>query len=123
MHQTITVTIRATSAETTLLVKDGPDEMMIARLGAQRWADHRALPALMEALALWFQRRICVVLCAASEEIASSTGLVDGLGCGLGLLHFEVEVVLPGDRRPGARLRGLGNLRALRREASRGAPR
>jgi hypothetical protein len=123
MHHAITVTIRATSAETTLLVKDGPDEMMIARLGAQRFADHRALPALMEALALWFQCRICVVLCAASEEIASSTGLVDGLGCGLGLLHFEVEVVLPGDRRQGVRLRGLGNLRDLRREASRGAPR
>ena len=123
MHHAITVTIRATNAETTLLVKDGPDEMMIARLGAQRWADHRALPALMEALALWFQCRICVVLCAASEEIASSTGLVDGLGCGLGLLHFEVEVVLPGDRRPGVRLRGLDNLRDLRREASRGAAR
>jgi hypothetical protein len=123
MHEAITVTIKATSAETELLVKHGPDEMMIARLGAPRWADQRALPALMEALALWFQSRVCVVLCAASEEVASSTGLVDGLGCGLGMLHFEVEVVLPGDRRPGVRLRGLGNLRALRREASRGAPR
>jgi hypothetical protein len=123
MRETITVTIKATSTETKLLVKDGPDEMMIARLGAQRWTDRRALPALMEALALWFQCRIYVVLCAASEEIASSTGLVDGLGCGLGLLHFEVEVVLPGDRRPGVRLRGLGNLRDLRREASRGSVR
>jgi hypothetical protein len=123
MHEAITVTIKATSAETELLVKHGPDEMMIGRLGAPRWADQRALPALMEALALWFQSRVCVVLCAASEEVASSTGLVDGLGCGLGMLHFEVEVVLPGDRRPGVRLRGLGNLRALRREAARGAPR
>jgi hypothetical protein len=123
MHETITVTIKATSAETELLVKQGPDEMMIARLGAPRWADQRALPALMEALALWFQSRVCIVLCAASEEVASSTGLVDGLGCGLGMLHFEVEVVLPGDRRRGVRLRGLGNLRELRREASRGAAR
>ena len=92
-------------------------------IGADTPAQPSSLPALIEALALWFQSRICVVLCAASEEIASSTGLVDGLGCGLGLLHFEVEVVLPGDRRPGVRLRGLGNLRDLRREASRGAAR
>jgi len=43
--------------------------------------------------------------------------------CGLGTLHFEVDVVLPGERRRGVRLRGLGNLRELRREASRGSPR
>jgi hypothetical protein len=123
MHEPITVTIKASSSETALLVKQGPDEMMIARLGPSSCAHERALSALMEALALWFQSRISVVLCAASEQIASSTGLVDGLGCGLGTLHFEVDVVMPGDRRPGVRLRGLGNLRALRREASRGAPR
>jgi hypothetical protein len=123
MHEPITVTIRASSTETALLVKQGPDETMIARLGPASWADQRALPALMEGLALWFQSRIRVVLCAASEQVASSTGLVDGLGCGLGMLHFEVDVVLPGDRRPGVRLRGLGNLRELRREASRGSPR
>jgi hypothetical protein len=123
MHEPITVTVRATSVQTEILVKAGPDEMMIARLGAPSFADKRALAALMEALAIWFQSRIYVVLCAASEEVASSTGLVDGLGCGLGMLHFEVDVVLPGDRRPGVRLRGLGNLRELRREASRGASR
>ena len=120
MHEPITVTIKASSTETALLIKQGPDEVMIARLGPPSLAHPRALPALMEALALWFQSRICVVLCAASEQVASSTGLVDGLGCGLGTLHFEVDVVLPGDRRPGVRLRGLGDLRDLRREAARG---
>lgn len=123
MHEPITVTIRATSAQTEILVKAGPDELMIARLGAPSFADKRALPTLMEALALWFQSRIYVVLCAASEEVASSTGLVDGLGCGLGMLHFEVDIVLPSERRPGVRLRRLGNLRELRREAARGGPR
>jgi len=123
MHESITVTIKASSSETALLVKQGPDETMIARLGPPSWAHQRALPALMEALALWFQSRIHVVLCAASEQVALSTGLVDGLGCGLGTLHFEVDVVFPGEHRPGVRLRGLGNLRELRREASRGTPR
>lgn len=119
MHEPITVTIKASSTETALLVKQGPDELMIARLGPGSFAHRRALPALMEALALWFQSRIYVVLCAPTEEAASSTGLVDGLGCGLGTLHFEVDVLLPGPRRAGARLRGLGNLRELRREAGR----
>jgi hypothetical protein len=119
MHEPIMVTIKASSSETALLVKQGPDELMIARLGPGSFAHRRALPALMEALALWFQSRIYVVLCAQSEESASSTGLVDGLGCGLGTLHFEVDVLLPGPRRAGARLRGLGNLRELRREAAR----
>ena len=119
MHEPITVTIKASSSETALLVKQGPDELMIARLGPGSFAHRRALPAMMEALALWFQSRISVVLCAASEGVASSTGLVDGLGCGLGTLHFEVDVLLPGPRRAGARLRGLGDLRELRREAAR----
>lgn len=119
MHEPITVTIKASSSETALLVKQGPDELMIARLGPSSFAHRRALPALMESLALWFQSRIYVVLCAQTEAAASSTGLVDGLGCGLGTLHFEVDVLLPGPRRAGARLRGLGDLRELRREAAR----
>jgi hypothetical protein len=119
MHEPIKVTIKASSAETALLVKQGPNELLIARLGPGSFAHRRALPALMESLALWFQSRIYVVLCAKSEEAASSTGLVDGLGCGLGTLHFEVDVLLPGARRAGARLRGLGDLRELRREAAR----
>jgi hypothetical protein len=123
MRESITVTIKASSTETALIAKQGPDELLIARLGPSLWSQRRGLPLLMEALALWFQSRVRVVLCAASEETASSTGLVDGLGCGLGTLHFEVDVVLPSDRRPGIRLRGLGDLRDLRREASRGSSR
>jgi hypothetical protein len=79
MHESITVTIKATSTETALLIKQGPDEVLIARLGSPSLSHPRALPPLMEALALWFQSRICVVLCAESEQVASSTGLVDGL--------------------------------------------
>ena len=120
MHESITVTIRVSSAETQLLVKHGPDELMMGRLGPPGFAHAKALPALMEALALWFQSRIRVVLFAASAESASSTGLVDGLGCGLGTLHFEVDVVLPGERRRGVRLRGLAGFRALRRAAEKG---
>jgi hypothetical protein len=62
-----------------------------------------------------------VVLYAESPEIAA-TGLVDVRLCGLGTFHFEVDLV-PGDRRRGARLRGLGNLRDLRRDAGQDATR
>lgn len=115
MHESIAVTMRVSSAETRLLVKQGPDEVMLARLGPPSFAHARALPSLMEALALWFQCRVHVVLFAATEECASSTGLVDGLGCGAQTLHFEVTVVLPGERRRGVRLRGLTGFRGLRR--------
>jgi hypothetical protein len=122
-HDTITVTIRATGAQTQLLVKQGPDELMIARLGPSSWAHRDALPRMMEGLALWFQCHVRVVLCVASEHVESSTGLVDGLGCGISNLHFDVDVHRVHERRRGIRLRGLGDLRALRREAERGTSR
>jgi hypothetical protein len=121
-HRPISVTIKAGS-QTQLLVRQGPDEVLIARLGPPDWADRRALPELLESLARWFQCRLHVVLSVASEETASSLGLADGLGCGHSTLHYEVDVVLPRDRRRAVRLRGLGSLRALRREAARGADR
>jgi len=121
MHPTITVTIRVTRTATMLLVRQGDDEMMIARLGPPAWAHRHALFRILEALALWFQARLRVVLCAASEEIASSTGLVDGLGLGVSTLQFEV-VRQEGARRRGRRLRSVRGVSALRRDARRGAP-
>jgi hypothetical protein len=123
MDSGITVTIKAASTQTRMIVREGPDEVLIARLAPVRNAPRQALPRLMHSLALWFKTRVRVVLYAESPEIALSSGLVDGLLCGLGTFHFEVDLVLPGDRRRGARLRGLGNLRDLRRDAERDATR
>lgn len=119
MASGITVTIRAAGNQTRMIVREGPDEVLIAKWASVRNADHQALPHLMQSLALWFKTRTRVVLYAESAELALSTGLVDTLLCGLGTFHFEVDVVLPGDRRRGTRLRGLGNLRDLRRDAER----
>lgn len=102
-----------------LLVRQGDDEMMIARLGPCTWTHPHALFRLLEALALWFQTRLPVVLCAASEEVASSTGLVDGLGLGVSTLQFDV-VRQEGVRPRGRRLRGIRGVSALRRDARRG---
>jgi hypothetical protein len=121
MHPSITVTIRATRTATLLLVRQQDDETMIARLGPPTWAHRHALITLLEAIALWFQARIHVVLFAASEEVASSTGLVDGLGLGVSTLHFDV--VRPVEsRRRSKRLRGVRGLGVVRRDARRGAP-
>ncbi len=106
-----------------MIVREGPDEVLIARLAPVRNARRLALPRLIHSLALWFETRVRVVLYAESPEIALASGLVDGLLCGLGTFHFEVDLVLPGDRRRGTRLRGLGNLRDLRRDAEREATR
>jgi len=89
---------------------------MIARLGPPTWAHRHALMTMLEALALWFQTRLPVVLCAASEEVASSTGLVDGLGLGVSTLHFDVVRSEP---RRGKRLRGVRGISELRRDARR----
>ena len=119
MHPSITVTIRATRTATLLLVRQDDNEMMIARLGPPTWAHRQALLTMLEGLALWFQARLHVALFAASEEVASSTGLVDGLGLGASTLHFDV--VRPDEaRRRGRRLRGIRGMAALRRDARRG---
>jgi hypothetical protein len=120
MHPSITVTIRATRTATLLLVRQDDDEMMIARFGPPTWSHRQALLTMLEGLALWFQTRLRVALCAASEEVASSTGLVDGLGLGVSTLHFDV--VRPDEaRRRGRRLRGIRGMAGLRRDARRGA--
>lgn len=93
--------------------------MMIARFGPPTWAHRHALFTMLEGLALWFQTQLRVVLSVASEEVASSTGLVDGLGLGASTLHFTV-VRQDEPRRRGRRLRGIRGVSALRRDVRRG---
>jgi hypothetical protein len=95
MDTPITVTMKVTEEQMTLLVKDGPHERLVGRLGSPMAIHRLALMTILEGLAMWFQRRLRVVLVADSEQIESWTGLVDGYGFGLRTLHFEVEVPRP----------------------------
>jgi hypothetical protein len=96
MHETpITVTIRIREGQTSLRVKEGRAERLVARLGSPAGIHRLALTTLLEGLSLWFQTPLHVALIADSEQIESWTGLVDGLGFGLRTLHFEVEPVRP----------------------------
>jgi hypothetical protein len=99
----ITVTIRIRQGQTTLRLKHGQSEKLVARLGGVHRIHRRALMTLLEGLSLWYQTTLYVALIADSEQIESWTGLVDGLGFGLRTLHFEVEPV-----RPRAHLESVG---------------
>jgi len=105
----ITVTIRVREGQTSLRVKEGPSERMIARLGSSERIHRRALVTILEGLSLWFQTTLHVALIADGEQIESWTGLIDGLGFGLRTLHFEVEPV-----RPRAHLEGVGGTLEIR---------
>jgi hypothetical protein len=101
----INVTIRATDRQLRIRVEQRHNDLLVAQLGPTMFGDRRSLPCMLEGLAVWFQQRLCVVLYAASEAIASSTGLVDDLGCGLSTLHFIVDAEIGPQRARCRRLR------------------
>jgi|SRR5690606_3445984 len=119
MEAVVRVTIRATETQTQVLVQHHLDDLLIARLGPQRWATPESLPQLLEFLASWCRCRLLVVLCVASEVIASRTGLIDPLGFAVETDSYVVHLVFVGRQRGGRRLRGLGPQQALRRDARR----
>ena len=105
----ITVTIRVREDQTSLRVKEGPCERLVARLGSAHQIHRLALTTMLEGLSLWFQTTLHVALIADCEQIESWTGLIDGLGFGLRTLHFEVEPA-----RPLAHLEGVGGTLEIR---------
>jgi len=117
MPSRVTITIVPRGEETDVLVMDGPHEVMKARLGASSHSHRLAMQTLLEAIALWYQDKVRVVLSADSEAISCAWGLSDGFGFGIGSLYYSVEVVLPRDRyRRGMRIRGVGNFREAHRQ-------
>ena len=114
-------TITATPTETRVLVQDGAGDRLLARLPPLAAAAHpRALPTLLESLALWCGTTIPVVLYVDEQFDWQQGGLADALGFGLTTLFFEVEVVPLEHRRDrrAKRLAGLGSF-ALERTAHR----
>lgn len=113
-------TITATASETRILVQDASGDRLLARLPSLRCAAHpRALPCLVEALALWCGAKVPVVLFVDERFSWEQNGLSDAFGFGLDTLFFEVEVV-PAEPRRGSvkRLIGLGSF-ARERSARR----
>ncbi len=107
--------LKPTPTETRLLMSWGEDEVLKAVLPPAPQAHPRAAQTLCESMSLWFQRPLCVVLCADAEGTSSALGLSDGLGYGATTVHYEVEIVDPARRR-----RALGSFRDLRQLDLRG---
>jgi hypothetical protein len=122
----MTVTIRPTAIlktsprATRVLVRLGDDEVLKAILPAPAPPPHvRALPTLLEAIALWHQAPVRAVLAAAEQESWLRLGLVDPLELGRGTVHYTVELLHRAPGR-GQRISGLGSFDDLRQLALRG---
>lgn len=112
------VTIEPTTARTRVLVTMGPDELLRAELPSlDKVRNQRAVTALLEALSLWLDARLCVALSAAHPEAYFSFGLTDELGLGARSVFYAVEPVAKEPRRRGRRLRGVGDFAELRQLA------
>ncbi|MGD0680360.1 MAG: hypothetical protein ABSC94_33720 [Polyangiaceae bacterium] len=111
------ITVRILPSSTTrVLVTDGKDEVLKAQLPTGTGVHRLAAKTLLEAIALFYQERIRVVLSADSEAISFDLGLTDGLGLGIDTFYYEVEVLPDASRRRRAkRLYGLGDFRDMRR--------
>lgn len=111
-------TITATSAETRILMEDDSGDRLIARLDPLRSAAHgRALPTLLEALALWRGQVLSVVMYVDESFDWTRSGLADALDVGLETLFYRIEIVpleAHRRRRP-KRLSGLGSFASERR--------
>lgn len=101
---------------TEVLAMSGPDEVLRARLGAPSLVHRLAAPLLLEGLSLWHQRPLSVVLSVpeSGAESPLTLSLSDGFRFGDSTLCYAVDVFGP-IRRPGRRLGGPGDFRALRR--------
>ncbi len=113
----LVMTIAATARETRVLLTQGPDEVLKARLRAVATPAHRfAGPMLCESMALWHDQRVRAVVSAESEQVLFALGLCDGLGVARATLHYVVQPLFMDDPpRRGQRLSGLGNFRGEHR--------
>jgi len=98
---------------TKILVQLNDDEVLKAILPTTSSPHRRALPTFFEALALWHQAPVHVVLSAANAECWSRLGLVDDLFVGVDTVHYSIEVRLS-ERERRQRITGLGSFTDLR---------
>jgi hypothetical protein len=109
------LTIIPRHAETRILMTEGTDDLLVAKLSPVTGPHHRwAAPMLIEALSLWQGSPVRVVMSADAEDYLYPLGLGDGLGLGASNARYAVDIVDARARRPTRRLRGLGELRDAR---------
>jgi hypothetical protein len=109
-------TVTATLDQTRILVEDNSGDRLLARLPALTSCTHaRALPTLLESLALWSGAPLHVVLCVDEMFDWQRSGLVDALDIATDTLFYRVEVV-PLQHGPKLRAKRLSRLGSFARE-------
>jgi hypothetical protein len=102
---------------TKVLLTHGPDELLKAQLPPPSQVRHeRAATTLIEALSLWLDTTLPVVLCVDARDAGFCLGLTDELGLGIRSVFYRVEVTEPEGvrRRRGIRIPGVGDFRDMR---------
>ena len=114
--RSFTVVLSPSVTQTRLLVTHGPDEFLRALLPPPSQVHHeRAMPTLLEGLAMLLDRSLHVVLSVDAREAGFCLGLTDELGLGQRSVFYDVEVVgRRVRRRRGSRIRGMGYFADLR---------
>ena len=105
--------LKTSPRSTKILVRVDDDEVLKAVLLTPIAPHPRALPTLLEAMALWYQAPVHAVLSATDEASWCRLGLLDELCLGADTVHYTVEL-RQRDRGRRQRLAGLGNFDDLR---------
>jgi hypothetical protein len=106
--ETCWVTLVPKQSGTNVLLMQGQDELLRARLPPLEKVRHaQAVTRLLEALSLWLDTRLCVALSAADTVHSFRLQLTDELGAGARSVFYAGEPVATGIRQ-GRRLRGVG---------------
>lgn len=93
------LTIAPTPRGTRVLLTRGRDTLLRGQLPPLEKVLHvRAATALLEALSLWVDERLCVALYAENAESCFRFGLADELGVGARSVFYAVEVLAPRHR-------------------------
>ena len=105
-----TAILRTSPTLTRVLVRRDGDDVLKAVLRPGCSSPHvQAIPRLLEALALWHQEPLRVVLSAHEADRWFHLGLADGLGEPFDTIHYSVEMRAPvRDRRRRQRIEGMG---------------
>jgi hypothetical protein len=116
MQMRYQVVIAPSATRTRVLVTEGSDELLRAVLPSPSQLRHeRATTTFLEGLALWLDAKLHVVLSVDAKEAGFCLGLTDEMGVGVRSLFFDVEVRdRRARRRPGRRIRGVGDFVHLR---------
>jgi hypothetical protein len=116
MQMRYQVVIAPSATRTRVLVTDGSDELLRAILPSPSQLRHeRATITFLEGLALWLDAKLHVVLSVDAKEAGFCLGPTDEMGVGVRSLFFDVEVRdRRARRRPGRRIRGVGDFVDLR---------